>query len=193
MARPKAYDEDTALEAAAELFWSRGYEGASMADLESVMSMGRQSIYNAFGDKRSLFLRALDRYVRSNQEQLVHSLMAPDADFLTIREHFSELIGHWTTGPRRGCLVVNSILEVGDSDPGIASSCQSSGATVLEAFENALTNAVASGQLSESTHVRATARMLVAQMYGMTVLVKGGATERELTESAEELLSRIES
>lgn len=193
MARPKAYDEDTALEAAAELFWSRGYEAASMAELESAMEMGRQSIYNAFGDKRSLFLKALDRYIRANQEQLADSLLASDADFTTIRHHFDSMVDFWTMGPRRGCLVANSIVEVGDEDPGIAASCQSNQETVLRGFENALRNAASKGQIPPATGVEATARLLVAQVYGMTLLVKGGATKGELRESVGALLNGIES
>ncbi|MEM7414898.1 MAG: TetR/AcrR family transcriptional regulator [Gemmatimonadota bacterium] len=193
MARPKAYDEDTALEAAAELFWSRGYEAASMADLESAMQMGRQSIYNAFGDKRSLFMKALDRYIRTNRERIADSLLAPEADLTTIREHFESMVEYWTTGPRRGCLVANSILEVGEEDQGIAASCQFNQQTVLDGFENALQNAVSTGQIPAGTDVEGTARMLVAQVYGMTVLVKGGATKEELSPIVDALLRGIES
>ena len=71
MARPKAFDETTALDAAAQLFWSQGYDGTSMADLEGAMEMGRQSIYNAFGDKRALFIEALGLFSQRTRAMLV--------------------------------------------------------------------------------------------------------------------------
>ena len=64
MPRPKSFDEDAVLDQAVELFWDRGYEGTSLADLEAHLGLGRQSLYNAFGDKHTLFLKALDRYRR---------------------------------------------------------------------------------------------------------------------------------
>ena len=192
MARPKEFDEDTALDAAAQLFWSQGFDGTSMSDLEQSMGMGRQSIYNAFGDKRALFLKALERYAAWNQERLAESLMQPDAGVQTIREYFEGVVEFATAeGPRRGCLVANSILEIGGSDEGVARRCEASQGMVLRGFENALANAVRSGELAGSVDVAATARMLVSQVYGITVLSKAGMSRKELADSARELLTRL--
>src|SRR4051794_5154642 len=62
MARPKAFDEDAALVQAMELFWQHGYAGASLAELTACMGISRQSLYDTYGDKHGLFLKALDRY-----------------------------------------------------------------------------------------------------------------------------------
>lgn len=62
MGRPKAFDEDAVLDRAAELFWTQGYEATSISDLEERLGVGRQSLYDTFGDKRRLFLRAIERY-----------------------------------------------------------------------------------------------------------------------------------
>jgi AcrR family transcriptional regulator len=64
MGRPREFDEETVLDAAMKLFWERGYEGTSMADLAKVMGLSPSSIYVAFGDKEALFQRAADKYAR---------------------------------------------------------------------------------------------------------------------------------
>lgn len=192
MARPKAFDEDTALDAAAELFWSQGYDGTSMADLETAMEMGRQSIYNAFGDKRALFLKALERYTKWNRQRLAESLLAPEAGLHAIRVYFDSMVDFATVeGPRRGCLVANSILEIGASDEGIAHSCAANQNLMLRGFENALKNAARTGELPASLDVSATARLLLSQTYGMSVLSKAGMSTEDLAGSVHELLARI--
>ena len=108
MARPKSFDEQTALRAAAELFWTHGYDATSMAELEEGMGMGRQSIYNAFGDKRELFLKALAWYTEQNEAQVDATLRGPERGMAAIRSHFARMIDHAAPeGPRRGCLAVS--------------------------------------------------------------------------------------
>ena len=191
MARPKAFDEETALDAAAQVFWSQGFDGTSMSDLETSMQMGRQSIYNAFGDKRALFLRALERYTAWNRGQLAVTLLAPNAGLRTLREYLRSMVERSTEPDvRRGCLVVNSIAEVGDEDTSIAQGCQANEGLVLGAFEHVLSNAVATGELAHDFDVRANARLLVAVTYGASILAKGGGSFDEIWASYQELLDR---
>lgn len=192
MARPKAFDEDTVLDAAAQLFWSQGYDGTSIADLEASMEMGRQSIYNAFGDKRDLFLKALKRYARWNRERLTHSLLDPEAGLQTIHDYFENMVDFVaSTDQRRGCLVTNSIVELGDSDADISRGCEENQRMVVSGFEHALRNAVQNGELPGSLDIPATARMLLSQTYGMSVLSKAGMSREELASGARELLARL--
>jgi TetR/AcrR family transcriptional repressor of nem operon len=192
MARPKTFDEDTALDAAAQLFWGQGYDATSICDLEAAMGIGRQSIYNAFGDKREIFLKALDHYVAANKDRVTNGLLAPGAGLEAIRVHLREMVDFLAgPGPRRGCLVANSILELGTGDQAIARRCKASQGSVLSGFEHALSNAVAAGDLPPDLDVSATARMLMAQTYGMAVLSKSGTSRAALSAGAEELLDRL--
>ena len=76
MARPKEFDIDQVLDRATELFWTKGYEETSMRDLEEGLGVGRQSLYSTFGDKRDLFLAALDRYASLQRERIAPLLAA---------------------------------------------------------------------------------------------------------------------
>ena len=114
MPRPKSFDEDVVLDQAVQLFWARGYEGTSLADLETHLGLGRQSLYNTFGDKQSLFLKVLERYRRNVAEGVLAQLNAPDAGLDAIRAFFKTSVESLTApGPRRACLVTNTILERG--------------------------------------------------------------------------------
>jgi TetR/AcrR family transcriptional repressor of nem operon len=192
MGRPKAFDEDAALDAAAQLFWSQGYEGTSVSDLEAGMEMGRQSIYNAFGDKRALFLKALERYTRWNGDTLQDTLFTPGAGLDAIRAYFNQQVDFVAPdGPRRGCLVANSIVEMAGVDERIDQRCRINQETVLRGFEHALGNAVRAGELPEDLDVSATARMLMTQSYGVAVMSKTGASRKELHDGVDVFLGRL--
>src|SRR5438093_12545846 len=92
MPRPKSFDEDVVLDQAVELFWERGYDGTSLADLEAHLGLGRQSLYNTFGDKQALFLKALERYRRDAAQGPIAHLAAPGAGFADIRKYFTAMV-----------------------------------------------------------------------------------------------------
>ena len=77
MGRPRGFDEDAALEAAMRVFWQKSYEGATMADLTQAMGINRSSMYAAFGDKESLFHRAMERYREGRMTYMRQALAQP--------------------------------------------------------------------------------------------------------------------
>src|SRR5436305_13985260 len=92
MARQKEFDRDEVLHKAMEVFWTRGYEGASMQDLVKRMGINRQSIYDTFGDKHSLFLQSLDRYREIESRKLFAVLERPGSVKKNLRQLFEEVI-----------------------------------------------------------------------------------------------------
>jgi TetR/AcrR family transcriptional regulator, transcriptional repressor for nem operon len=103
MARPKSFDEEAVLARAVELFRARGYEATSLADLESHLGLGRQSLYNTFGDKQTLFHKALDHYRQTAGESMVEPLNRPEAGVEAVREFFRVTIRAMTgESPRSG-------------------------------------------------------------------------------------------
>lgn len=192
MPRPKSFDQDAVLEQAVELFRARGYEATSLADLESHLGLGRQSLYNTFGDKHSLFLKALDHYRRTMGESIVEQLGRPDAGLEAIREFFRTTIRKLTgESPRGGCLLANTISELGSDDPASLLRCNRSREELERGFRRALTQARDRGELPPHVQVDATATLLVIQNYGLSALAKTGATAEELEAAVEALLAGL--
>ena len=192
MSRTKTFDEEETLDRAVELFWSQGFDGTSIADLEKHLGLGRQSLYNTYGDKRTLFLRAIQRYAETNRREAVAPLLAANASLSAIHHHFHALVGFLTpSGARRACLVTNSILELGERDVDVAERCRANEREVRGGFVHALQNAVQLGELPTDFDVDTWSGLLMTQVYGMAVMAKSGASARELRRSADLLLDRL--
>jgi TetR/AcrR family transcriptional regulator, transcriptional repressor for nem operon len=113
MPRPREFHEASALKAALECFWRRGYEATSLRDLTGAMGLTAPSIYNAFGDKQELFGRALDQYLEHTTRERLRRLHEELAPKEAIRRFFAEIVDHSINDrQRKGCFLVNSALEV---------------------------------------------------------------------------------
>src|ERR687894_167190 len=113
MARHKEFDRDEALQRAMEVFWSRGYEAASVGELVSHMGINRQSLYDTFGDKHSLYLAALDRYREVEGRKMFELLERPGPVKRALRRLFESVVEHALgEGERRGCFVGNATSEL---------------------------------------------------------------------------------
>ena len=120
MARPREFNEDVALDAAMQCFWAKGYQATSVRDLEAETGLTTPSLYNAFGDKRALFRRALQRYAENSARVRIARLEANLPPKEAIREFIREIVEHSLNDKeRRGCLIVNSALEIAPHDPDI--------------------------------------------------------------------------
>src|SRR5271170_1544169 len=117
MARPKEFDEVTALEAAMECFWHRGYEATSVRDLGDKMGLSAPSLYNTYGDKRTLYVRALEHYLDHSARELIKRLEGSLPPKQAVRRFIEEIIEHSVNDrERRGCFLINSALEVAPHD-----------------------------------------------------------------------------
>lgn len=118
MARPREFDETAALDAAVRCFCAHGYEATSVRDLAARMGITGASLYNAFGDKRALYRRALDHYRNQSVRERIIRLESTLAPRQAIQAYFAEIIGRATcTRPTRGCMLVHCALEVAPHDP----------------------------------------------------------------------------
>src|SRR5271156_753757 len=117
MARPRNFDEGEALDAAIGCFWRRGYSATSMRDLEDEMGIGSASLYNVFRDKRTLFLRALDRYLDSTMRERIARLERTMPPKEAVKAFIGEIVERSLNDPeRRGCMLVNSAAEIAPHD-----------------------------------------------------------------------------
>ena len=192
MPRPKSFDEDAVLDQAVNLFWERGYEGTSLNDLEAHLGLGRQSLYNTFGDKQTLFLKALERYERRMGEGAFAQLNAPGAGLDGVRAFFKAAVESLTApGPRRACLLASTIVERGSEDADALLHCNQARAALERGFRRALAQAKAQKELPDALDVEAAATLLVVQNYGLSVLAKTGASAGELHAAVEVLLAGL--
>ena len=184
MARTKEFDPEEALEAAMELFWRRGYEATSMRSLLEGMGVGRGSFYDTYGDKRALFLAALDRFEKNRTTWALEVLETSLSPVAGIEEVFGRtlesLVGY---EPRRGCLLANSAVELAPHDPEVAAHISGYVRRLEGAFEDALERARKMGEIPEGSKPKALARFLVTSLHGLCVMARAGA-ERETLEDA---------
>jgi TetR/AcrR family transcriptional repressor of nem operon len=192
MARLKSFDEGAVLERAVQLFWRRGYEGTSLADLEEHLGLGRQSLYNTYGDKRTLFLKALDHYRRNVGESALARLSDGEAGLAAIRNYLHWAVDSLTApGPRSGCFVTNTITECASEDTDALLRCNQSRDSLERAFRRALVQAKERGEVARGLDIEATATLLVVQNYGLNVLTKTGASADELHAAVEALAAGL--
>lgn len=176
MARPKTFDPEDALDRAMALFWRKGYEATSVADLVAALGINRGSLYGTFKDKRALFLAALERYdEREIGAKVRHLRLTEGPGRERIQSLFDEIIrAVEERGDRRGCLVCNTAVEMAASDPEIERRIRSSRERLTGAFSVAL--AADPGYPAESERRDRRAHFLTSTLMGIYVMAKAGAT-----------------
>jgi TetR/AcrR family transcriptional repressor of nem operon len=173
MARHKEFNQQQALEKAMETFWRYGYEGTSIQDLVETMGINRGSLYDTFGDKRSLFLAAIAHYDETVVERIVTRLETPDAAKQAIIDHFEDLIERAASDKtRRGCLLTNTAIELCPHDADTAKRIATNLERIENAFYHALQRAVAKGELKNTENLHALARYLTCTLQGLRVICK---------------------
>ncbi|WP_107676520.1 TetR/AcrR family transcriptional regulator [Agrobacterium sp. LAD9] len=181
MARPREFDEEQVLLKAVEQFWEHGYEATSIRDLATAMGLTTASVYNAFGDKRAVYRRALDFYVeRSFGDRVGRFERKPPRE--AIGAFFDEIIDRSLNDvKRKGCMLVNSALEVAPHDPEF----QRVVGQVLEQVEAFFRRCIEAGQadetISQDQPADDLARTLLGTLLGIRVLART-RPERDILE-----------
>ena len=191
MARPREFDETAVLDRAVQAFWQHGFDGIAVQDLCTKLRLNPGSLYGAFGDKRALFLAALDRYIDTVSRQAVVRIGGGRSGMDGIRSFFEFLIDAIVSGKRRwGCLVTNAIAEHADRDREVAARTRSQLLRLEDAFAGALARAQAGGEIPQGDH-RAQAALLVCIVQGMNVLAKSRPNRLTLQRIVEAALAGV--
>jgi TetR/AcrR family transcriptional repressor of nem operon len=181
--RPREFDETKVLERAMQYFWSRGYEGAALADLLDAMGISRQSLYDTFGNKRQLFIRSIEHYRAVHLSQALALLRAEGSQLENVKatmRFFERLAADRRC---RGCLVANALVEVAPHDEEIAALLEETLDLLETEVKKALERARSNGELGDGKSPRVLARALTNAMIGMAVsgkLRRGPATLRDI-------------
>ncbi|MBV9237988.1 MAG: TetR/AcrR family transcriptional regulator [Xanthobacteraceae bacterium] len=182
MARPREFDEHAVLNAAMNRFWEHGYQATSIRDLEVETGLTSPSLYNAFGDKRALFRQVLERYTQYSARARIARLESSMAPKDAIKAFFTEIVEHSLSDKdRRGCLLVNSALEIAPHDPEIGAEVASRLGEVEAFFRRSVVAAQREGRIPSDRGATDLARVLLAVLLGIRVAARA-RPERKLLE-----------
>jgi len=191
--RPRQFDPDAVLDAAMAVFWKNGYAGTALAELEAATKLGRQSLYGAFGDKRALFARVVERYFDVVlRPYIIDVLDAPGSP----RANVERVIRAWESAAAapefNGCLVGNSSSEMGLHDPEMAELLRRKLELLEAAFHRALTRAQRAGEINAGADVRALARSFVVTAQGLSIVCRVNRERAFVRAVARDALARLD-
>jgi TetR/AcrR family transcriptional repressor of nem operon len=184
MARPKEFDREVAVARAMSVFWSKGYAATSTDDLLQAMKIGRQSLYDTFGDKRRLFVEALERYQRESIAGHMKRLRSTASPLAGIEALVVGLISSDRATREQGCMGVGAICEFGNADAELAALRIKSGGLLHTALVERLQDAQAASEIGETADIERAARFVETTMLGLQVAAKAGESTRTLRDVA---------
>ena len=184
--RPREFDEEAALEAAMEAFWAKGFEATSMADLCDCTGLHKGSLYQAFGDKHTLFMNALAHYADSEFHATTAVLSESASPLENLRAVVNKICED--AAGEKGCMMINSMVELAPHDPAVKTALLGFGRQRMQAVTEMIANAQGSGELSVKTEPQKLARQLMMTMAGGAAMVKGLLTPDAYIETMKELI-----
>jgi len=173
MARTKDFDEDEVLNKAVDLFWLKGYNGTSMQDLVDALGISRSSLYDTYGDKHTLFLKALESYQTSASGK-VCSIVSSDKPAKQAIKELLEFITYELIKDKnhKGCFMVNAEVEVAPHDAEVSQVICQNDRQVEEAFYKVIKKGQESGEITTRRDARALTRFIFNNVKGMRVTAK---------------------
>jgi TetR/AcrR family transcriptional regulator, transcriptional repressor for nem operon len=181
MARPKEFDPDAAAQEAMEAFWERGYAATSVNDLLAEMGLNRGSLYGTFGDKKKLFLAALDKYSEQRGQELRDLLDRPGSARSALVELVQRSAGCCMTEQgRRGCLAGKAAMELAPQDKDVGDWLKKYHRRNVDLVARAIARGQEQGEIRSSLDARATARFLLNTLAGLRLLGTISPSESEV-------------
>jgi TetR/AcrR family transcriptional regulator, transcriptional repressor for nem operon len=183
MARLREFDEDKAIDAAVDCFWARGYEATSVRELADCMKISGASLYNAYGDKRALFVTALARYCERSMRERIERIERDHAPKEAIGAFLAEIIERSLTDrDRKGCLLVNSALDVAPHDAGLAAAVAGYLGELRAFFRRSILAARAAGEVPADLDADEASGHFLGVLMGIRVLARA-TPNRKLLEA----------
>jgi TetR/AcrR family transcriptional repressor of nem operon len=173
--RPREFEVDDALDAAMRAFWSKGYEATSLTDLMSATGLHKGSLYQTFGDKHSLFIQALKRYLdamRVRKNDLLSTAPTPLDGMRNVMHSMIDIADDDSACPM-GCMAINSLVELAPHDDVVKEIISDHGARMRASFEETIGNAQLAGQINKDRPAELIASMLMTFMAGIASTLRG--------------------
>jgi len=180
MARPKEFDQDKALHKAIRLFSQQGFAATSTDDLMRVMDIGRQSMYDTFGDKRALFLKSLQAYVTESVGSIKATLEEPGSALTAVRNALVCFATRKDLTSTDGCMGMNALCEFGQRDDEVNGILREAARKQREALKDVLTRAKTQAELDSDADVDSLADFFESTLAGIRMAAKSGKSRQAL-------------
>ncbi|HEY3801014.1 MAG TPA: TetR/AcrR family transcriptional regulator [Kofleriaceae bacterium] len=191
MARTKEFDRERALDRAMHVFWRQGYAATSLPDLLRAMGIGRQSMYDTFGDKHALFLEALARYIGRTDATRACFEQASSVR-RAFRDMFEAILDEHDADKRRGCFGIHSAVALAPHDKRVAKMIADRQRELEDVFHRALERARASGEIAAAKNARGLARFFVGALQGLRVAATADPSSPALRDIARVSLATLD-
>ncbi|WP_395396221.1 TetR/AcrR family transcriptional regulator (plasmid) [Novosphingobium sp. BL-8A] len=191
MARPREFDRDAALQKAIDVFWAKGFAATSTDDLKDAMGIGRQSLYNAFGDKRQLYVEALRTYQRGTTSGHLRRLTDPASPIAGIEALLVGLIDEDDDRRLLGCMGVGSICEFGSTDPELASLREKIAPVLHEHLLARVEEGQRLGEIDSTINAGDAASFVQMTMTGLQTAARAGGSLDDLRKLARFSVDRL--
>ena len=183
---------DVAVQLAMNAFWSNGYHGTSLTDLLRATGLSKGSLYAAFGDKRGLFLHALDRYIDEALARVDEELGPGTKAVEGLRKFLNGYVARNSGAPgRRGCLVVATAMELAAQDSEVEKRISRFFRAVEAGLQGAIARGKAEGSIAASVDPAPTARLMLSMVEGLRVIAKTGAQEQVWKATFNDFVDRL--
>jgi TetR/AcrR family transcriptional regulator, transcriptional repressor for nem operon len=190
MARSKEFEKEEVLDKAIQLFWSKGYNGASMQEVVDCLGLSRSSIYDTFGDKRKLFVEALEKYRKESSCKMIRMLDEATDPKGAIESVFKTAVEESIADEQhKGCFVVNAAVELAPHDKEFEQIVNQNKEAVENAFEKLIEKGQAQGQITQKQDAKALARFIYNNFSGIRIAAKTGTSRESLEDVARVVMS----
>lgn len=191
MGRHFEFNRDEALNRAMSVFWQKGYKGTSMKDLVDRMGLQPGSIYNSFGDKRTLFLEAVRKYGDTVTSKMIQVLYSDGPYIDNIEKFFNSLVRTPSEKKSIGCLLSNTVVELAPHDKEVADVVNGFMKRIEEAFSYCLEKAVSANELPEDTDIRSLSFYLATCTHGLIVTGKSASDPDRMRSIVEIIMTKL--
>jgi len=176
----KQFDQDTVLKKALQVFWDKGYEATSIQDLISSMGINRASLYQTFGNKQSLYLTSLERYIENTLTSMRQVLDLPGPALDNLQQMFKGFVEQSLIKHKHGCFINNSAVELGPHDQEIAEKLRNSWCQFEDIFATIIERAIKNNEIDKNTDVEQLALLLNINLQGLMVKTKVNSPKEKL-------------
>ena len=184
--RPREFDEEQVLAAAMQAFWRKGYEATSLVDLTDATGLNKASLYRVFGDKHQLFMAALKNYAAIEFRETTAVVSEKASPLTNIRAVVKKITDD--AGSEKGCMMINSMVELAPHDAEVKQLLQSFGEQRLQAVQGMIIQAQATGEIRAELDPQKLAVSLMIAFAGSAAMVKGFMPDEQIVDNLENLI-----